>query len=188
MAILTSKKPSATYKSLLQVGTADNQEIVLDTLKVIEDGAGGDTALSLAKTGSTIGAEFAGNVDLADGNLVITSATKGIVHTNSGTVTQLTSLATGVTINTTSGVITLKDDALAATTNIEFIVTNSTVQADSVILVTMQDENTQDNKQLACAIHTVAGGSFVISIVNPHSATSTGTQASKIHFLVINNS
>ena len=62
------------------------------------------------------------------------------------------------------------------------------MQADSVILVTMQDENTVDNKQLACAIHTIAGGSFKISIVNPHSASSTSATASKIHFLVINNS
>jgi len=110
------------------------------------------------------------------------------VHTGSGTVTQASNHATGVTINATSGVITLAAVALAATTNAEFTVTNSTVQADSVILVTMQDENTTDNKQLACAIHTVADGSFIISIVNPHSATSTSATASKIHFLVINNS
>ena len=91
-------------------------------------------------------------------------------------------------MNTTSGVIQLAAVALAATTNAEFTVTNSTVQSDSVILVTMQDENTTDNKQLACSIHTVADGSFIISIVNPHSATATSATASKIHFLVINNS
>jgi len=128
------------------------------------------------------------DVTVDKGNLVITEAAKGIVHTGSGTVTQATDHTTAVTINATSGVITLAAVALAATTNAEFTVTNSTVQADSVILVTMQDENTVDNKQLACAIHTVAGGSFKISIVNPHSATSTSTTASKIHFLVINNS
>ena len=128
------------------------------------------------------------NVTVDTGNLVITAAAKGIIHTNSGTVTQATDHTTGVTINATSGVITLAAVALAATTNAEFTVTNSTVQADSVILITMQDENTVNNKQLACAIHTVAGGSFKISIVNPHSATSTSATASKIHFLVINNS
>jgi len=52
----------------------------------------------------------------------------------------------------------------------------------------MQDENTVDNKQLACAIHTVADGSFKISIVNPHSASSTSATASKIHFLIVNPS
>jgi hypothetical protein len=141
-----------------------------------------------AVAGLTVAAEGQ-NVTVDTGNLVITAATSGIVHTGSGTVTQSAgALTNGVTINSTSGVITLSATALAATTNAEFTVTNNTVQADSVILVTMQDENTTDNKQLACAIHTVAGGSFIISIVNPHSATSTSATASKIHFLVINNS
>jgi hypothetical protein len=187
MAILTSKKPSATYKSLLQVGTADNQEIVLDTLKVIEDGAGGDTALSLAKTGSTIGAEFAGNVDLADGNLVITSATKGIVHTNSGTITQGTSATTAVTLNTTSGVIRVYAATLATNTEVQFTVNNSTVQADSVILCTMQDENTDANSHLLVTTNTIASGSFIINLFNCGSGTASET-ASYIHFLVINNS
>jgi len=137
--------------------------------------------------GLTVAAEGQ-NVTVNTGNLVITGATKGIVHTNSGTVTQATNHTTAVTINSTSGVIQLAAVALAATTNAEFTVTNSTVQADSVILVTMQDENTVDNKQLACAIHTVADGSFKISIINPHSASATSATASKIHFLVINNS
>ena len=140
-----------------------------------------------ATAGLTVGSEGQ-DVTVDTGNLVITGAAKGIVHTGSGTVTQDTDHTTAVTINATSGVITLAAVALAATTNAEFTVTNSTVQADSVILVTMQDENTTDNKQLACAIHTVAGGSFKISIINPHSATATSATASKIHFLVINNS
>tara|TARA_R110002020_G_scaffold183893_1_gene380432 strand:+ start:2040 stop:3470 length:1431 start_codon:yes stop_codon:yes gene_type:complete len=149
----------------------------------VYDGSGSEVQ-SLTVTGGSANP----NVVVDKGNLVITEASKGIIHTGSGTVTQATDHTTGVTINTTSGVITLAAVALAATTNAEFTVTNSTVQADSVILVTMQDENTVNNKQLACAIHTVAGGSFKISIVNPHSATSTSTTASKIHFLVINNS
>ena len=137
---------------------------------------------------SVVGGVAAPDVTVNAGNLVITAADKGIMHTNSGTVTQATDHTTGVTINATSGVITLAAAALAATTNAEFVVTNSTVQTTSVILVTMQDENTVNNKQLACAIHTVADGAFTISIVNPHSATSTSATASKIHFLVINNS
>ena len=149
----------------------------------VYDGSG-----SAVQSLSVIGGSANPNVVVDKGNLVVTEATKGIIHTGSGTVTQATDHTTAVTINTTSGVITLAAVALAATTNAEFTVTNSTVQADSVILVTMQDENTVNNKQLACAIHTVAGGSFKISVVNPHSASSTSTTASKIHFLVINNS
>jgi len=122
------------------------------------------------------------------GNLSITTATKGILHAGSGTVTQATDHTTGVTINATSGVITLAAVALANATNAEFTVTNSTVQADSVILLTMQDENTTNNAQLSCATHTIAGGSFKISIHHADSVGATSTTASKIHFLVINNS
>ena len=129
-----------------------------------------------------------GNIVATDGNLVITAADHGIIHTNSGTITQSTDHTTGVTINATSGVIQLAAVALAATTNAEFTVTNSTVQADSVVLVTVQDENTTDNVQLSAAVHTIAGGSFKISLVNPHSSGDTSATASKIHFLVINNS
>jgi hypothetical protein len=53
MAILTSKKPSATYKSLLQVGTADNQELD-STLRVVEDGAGNDSPLKIS-TSAVVG-------------------------------------------------------------------------------------------------------------------------------------
>ena len=129
-----------------------------------------------------------GNIVATNGDFVITAADHGIIHTNSGTVTQATDHTTGVTINATSGVIQLAAVALNATTNAEFTVTNSTVQADSVILITVQDENTTDNVQLAAAVHTIGAGSFKISLVNPHSSGNTSATASKIHFLVINNS
>ena len=47
MADLNNKKPSATFHSLLNVGTTDNQ--TLDgTLRTIEDGRGNDSALKLS--------------------------------------------------------------------------------------------------------------------------------------------
>ena len=46
---LLNKTPSATYKSLLKVGEGDNQELDT-TLRVIEDGLGNDSALSLSST------------------------------------------------------------------------------------------------------------------------------------------
>ena len=111
-----------------------------------------------------------------------------VLETSDGAVTQASNHATAVTINATSGIITLAAVALNATTNAEFTVTNSFVKSSSIILVTVQDENTTNNVQLAAAIHTVADGSFKISLVNPHSSGNTSTTASKIHFLVINNS
>ena len=46
---LLNKTPSATYKSLLKVCEGDNQELD-STLRVIEDGLGNDSALSLSST------------------------------------------------------------------------------------------------------------------------------------------
>ena len=140
---------------------------------------------SSATAGLTVASEGQ-NVTVDTGNLVITAAAKGIVHTGTGTVTQATDHTTGVTINATSGVITLAAVALAAATNAEFTVTNSTVTANSIILLTVQDENTTNNAQLTACTHTLASGSFKISLHNPAATGSTSTTASKIHFLVIN--
>ena len=126
------------------------------------------------------------DVTVNTGNLIITGATKGIKHTNKGTVTQATNLTTGVTINSTSGKIQLAAVALGAAVNEEFTVTNSTVTANSIILITVQDENTTNNAQLTACTHTLASGSFKISIHNPAATGATSTTASKIHFLIIN--
>ena len=154
-------------------------------------GTGGSVKIITSVAGTETDAltvDGASDVTVNAGSLIITSATEGIVHTNSGTVTQATDHTTGVTINATSGVIQLAAVALAAATNAEFTVTNSTVQADSIILLTVQDENTTNNAQLTACTHTITGGSFKISVHNPAATGSTSATASKIHFLVINNS
>jgi len=138
-----------------------------------------------ATAGLTIASEGQ-DVTVNTGNLVITGATKGITYTNRGTVTQSENHSVGVTINSTAGVITLAAVALGAAQNAEFTVTNSTVTANSIIMLTVQDENTTNNAQLTAATHTIGSGSFKISIFNPAATGSTSTTASKIHFLVIN--
>ena len=122
------------------------------------------------------------------GNVVISDATDGLIHTATGTVTQGTSITTGVTLNATSGVITMHATAVAADENIEFTVTNSACKTTSVILVSMQDENTTDNSQLVCATHTIGNGSFKVTVANTDSAQATSATAVKIHFLIVNPS
>ena len=138
-----------------------------------------------ATAGLTVASEGQ-NVTVDTGDLVITQAAKGLVHTGTGTVTQATNHSTGVTINATSGRITLAASALAAATNVEFTVTNSTVTANSIIMLTVQDENTTNNAQLTACTHTIASGSFVVSLHNPAATGATSATSSKIHFLVIN--
>ena len=136
-------------------------------------------------TGLTVGREGQ-DVTVNAGNLVITGAAKGIVHTGTGTVTQGSNHTTGVEINATSGRITLAASALSAATNAEFTVTNNIVTANSIIMLTVQDENTTNNAQLTACTNTIASGSFKISIFNPAATGATSATSSKIHFLVIN--
>ena len=111
-----------------------------------------------------------------------------VLETAQGAVTQATNQTTAVTINSTSGIITLVAAATNATVNNEFTVNNSFVKSDSVILITMQDENTTNSVSLVPTTHTIADGSFIISVHNPASSGNASATASKIHFLIINNS
>jgi hypothetical protein len=161
-----------------------------------EDGGGNTNGTIQLKTYTGTGAvagltvaDDGQDVTVNTGDLIITQPLKGIVHSGGGIVTQTSgspSHTDGVEMNTTSGVITLAAVALAATTNAEFTFTNSTISGGSVILLTMQDANTTNNVQLACALVSLTSGSCVISVVNPHSSGATSATASKIHFLVIN--
>ena len=129
----------------------------------------------------------AGNITATDGNMVITAADHGIIHTNSGTVTQGTNATTAVTLNTTSGIITTYAATLATNTEVEFTLNNSTIQADSIILVSMNDENVDANSHILVTTNTITGGSCKINLFNCGSGTASAT-ACHIHFLVINNS
>ena len=150
----------------------------------VSDGSGNEVE-SLTITGGSANP----NVTVGKGNLVITEALKGIIHTGSGTGTQSAgALTNGVEINATSGIMTLSATGLGAATNAEFTFTNSTIKSDSVILLTMQDANTTNNAQLTCALVSVTNGSCVISIHNPAATGTTSATANRIHFLVINNS
>ena len=108
------------------------------------------------------------------------TATTGDITSTAGNVV--------VTLNASSGIITLHATAIAADENIEFTVTNSHAKTTSVILLSMQDENTVDNTQLVCASHTHGNGSFKITVANTDSAQASSATASKIHFLIINPS
>ena len=72
----------------------------------------------------------------------------------------------------------------------DFAVTNSTVQSDSVILLTVQSPaaaSATNNATLVAQLDEVNNGSFNVRLSNP-GAGDTSTSAHKIHFLVINNS
>lgn len=156
------------------------------TLLLTEDVVKASAALQATTSITAI----AGNITATDGDIVITAADHGIIHTNRGAVTQATAHTNGVTLNTTSGIITLAAVSLASGAQAEFTVTNSTVQADSLILLTVEGATAAsetDDSILIAQTTGLGAGSFKITLSNVGDSA-TDTNARKIHFLVINNS
>ena len=179
MAKVEERAP-ATFTNTVNIQKAATLDSTLEVSSTATVGG-----LLTAGTGLTA---TTGDITSTAGNVVVTEALKGIIHTGTGTVTQGTSITTSVTLNASSGIITLHATAIAADENIEFTVTNSHAKTTSVILLSMQDENTVDNTQLVCASHTHGNGSFKITVANTDSAQASSATASKIHFLIINPS
>ena len=115
MADLNSKKPSATFHSLLNLGTNDNQ--TLDTtLRLVEDGRGNDSALKISTLAIQVdNIKIDGNTitsEDTDGHLALTPNGTGDVQLGADTVrvgdnnanVTITTYGTGdLILNTNSG-------------------------------------------------------------------------------------
>jgi len=105
-----------------------------------------------------------------------------------GTVTQGTSATTAVTSNSKTGVITTFALTLAATAEATFTVNNSSVKADSVVLITVEYPTivniTPTTGFLTATVRDVAAGSFKVSLRNSH-ASDVLNSAAKIHYRVL---
>lgn len=105
-------------------------------------------------------------------------------YENRGTVTQATSITTGVTLNTTSGTITTVSQTIAAGAEAEFTVTNSTVGVNDVVIVNLADTASGAGGPFIVTVSDVKAGSFKIAIANPHAANA-GNSVLKVNFAVI---
>ena len=103
-----------------------------------------------------------------------------------GTVTQATSITTGVTLSAKSGQITtVTNPAIAAGAEATFTVTNTKVGVTDVVIVNVNDQFT-DGLVIA-AVTAIAAGSFDITLTNVSAAAvSAGTAV--INFIVIDGS
>ncbi|HAP01145.1 MAG TPA: hypothetical protein DCQ93_04395 [Bacteroidetes bacterium] len=112
-----------------------------------------------------------------------TSATSGIGYATGagGTVTQITSKSTGVTLNKNCGTITMNNAALASATIVSFTVTNSSVAANDVI-ITQHDSGGTIGAYTVTA-NTMAAGSFKITVRN--NTAGSLSEAIVIRFAVI---
>ena len=98
------------------------------------------------------------------GTTVFSSTDLGYTAAASGTVTQLTSKSTGVTLNKSAGQITMNDAALANATNVTFTLTNSTISAKDVVVLSVSSGATAGAYN--CWISGKATGSCSITLRN----------------------
>lgn len=87
-----------------------------------------------------------------------------VTYLGRGTVTQLTSKSTGVTLNNRAGAITMDGAALGAAAEATFTVTNSVVAANDVIIVNHRSAGTSGAYVVSVAA--IASGSFDIVVSN----------------------
>jgi hypothetical protein len=93
------------------------------------------TSTSMALTTPVIGAATGTSLSTT-GNQVISSTGKhGYATGSGGTVTQATSKATGVTLNKSTGQITLNNAALASDTTVSFTLTNTVIEAGDILIM-----------------------------------------------------
>ena len=98
-----------------------------------------------------------------------------------GAVTQLTSKATGVTLNKSAGQITMNNASLAAGTTVLFTLTNSTLSAKDVLIVNVGSGGTSGAYWPYVA--NVGAGTAVIGVYN--NTAGSLSQAIVLNFAVI---
>ena len=120
---------------------------------------------------------------MADADFQNLSVSGSLLLGSWGSVTQATSITTGVTLNTKRGAITTVDPALAAAGEAEFIVTNSECHSGNVVVVSVAS-GPSDNEHVIALITTVAEGSFNILLTNL-AAAAQADGAMILNFVII---
>lgn len=107
---------------------------------------------------------FNGTTGITTPSDLINQDTLGYTTGAGGTVTQLTSKGTEVTLNKPSGQITMNNAALASNTTVAFTVTNSTVSANDSIIFTLVSGFTNAGNYLLYP--QTNAGSFIVLLRN----------------------
>jgi hypothetical protein len=119
--------------------------------------------------------------DIIGSNFVLSGGELGYTAEANGTVTQLTDKSTGVTLNKSAGQITMNNAALANATNVTFTLTNSTISAKDVVVLSVASGATAGGYN--CWISGKATGSCTITLRNLSGGSLS--EAVVINFVVI---
>ena len=102
--------------------------------------------------------------DIIGSDFVYSGGELGYTADASGAVTQLTSKSTGVTLNKSSGQITMNNASLANATNVSFTLTNNTIGLNDVVVLSVASGATAGGYN--CWISGKATGSCTITLRN----------------------
>lgn len=134
---------------------------------------------SLVATLVTASAGSIGDVTSTNVNSTNVKASADLGYSSGGTVTQATSITTGVTLNAPSGVITCQANTFGNDESETFTLTNSHIDVNDVVLVSFQT----GHAELYATVSDVSAGSCDITIHNSH--TGAGSVAPVLNFAII---
>jgi hypothetical protein len=109
----------------------------------------------------------------------------GYTASAQGTVTQATSKSTGVTLNKSAGQITMNAAALAGSTAVSFILTNSLISANDTMIVNVSSNTTGSAAgAYTTYVSYLVAGSALITLRNLTASTSY-SEAVIINFSIL---
>lgn len=123
----------------------------------------------------TIGVAFS-DQDIVGAQFLLSDEQFGYTTAAQGTVTQLTSKSTAVTLNKSAGVITMNNASLATATNATFTLNNSLISANDAVVLTISGgqatpgsynvfANALSAGSVSITLRNISGGSLSEAIV-----------------------
>lgn len=175
----TNLTPGADDGNALGSATVSWSDLFLASGAVINFN-NGNVTLTHAAGGLTL----AGATLSTNSSVLSTGATQGMGYGTGagGTVTQITSRSTAVTLNKITGAITTDTTALAAAAEATFTVNNTTVAATDTVVLSIKSGSVGGTP--VAWVSAVATNSFNITISNTHASVDE-TGAIVINFAVI---
>jgi hypothetical protein len=113
----------------------------------------------------SIGVAFS-DQDISGASVIETDAILGYTAAAQGTVTQLTSKATAVTLNKSAGRITLNNAALAGNTAVSFTMNNTFISTNDIVILAISGGAVADPTAYTAYVSNLAAGSVSITLRN----------------------
>jgi hypothetical protein len=121
------------------------------------------------------------------GTTIYSTTEIGYTAAAQGTVTQLTDKSTGVTLNKSAGRITMNAAALAGSTAVSFVLTNSLISANDTMIVNISSNTTGSAAgAYTTYVSYLVAGSALITLRNLTASTSY-SEAVIINFAILHS-